>query len=429
MKTLLLLLLLTGTKLLVAQNQKFVSSDIGNFWAAFDKISTTNDSILQIKYLKELYLDKGTAGLKSLVEVRNYTDTEIIQSILQYPGFWNSLRTNSLQTEQLYAAIDQAISGLKKIYPDMKPATIYFLMGAFRTGGTTQQDRVLIGSELSLVDETTVINEHPESRQNFFKNYHPKKNIALLCTHEYIHTQQHEPPGNLLSWCMYEGFAEFISCLATGKQSNTPAIAFGQANQEKVFKKFSEEIFFPAWGDWLWGTNSNELKERDLGYYIGYEICERYYRLSADKIKAIKELIELDYTNDKEVESIVDATKVFPNTLKTMWDEYNKKRPAVVNVVPLQKNKKIKPGLVQLSITFSEQMDTNFRGFDFGPLGEKYVYRLKRIIGWTNKDKTFTIEVEVDAGKKYQTYITSNFRNKQGFRLRPYLIEFETKSK
>lgn len=74
-------------------------------------------------------------------------------------------------------------------------------------------------------------------------------------------------------------------------------------------------------------------------------------------------------------------------------------------------------------------MDTNFRGFDYGPLGEKHIYRLKRIIGWTNNDKTFTIEVEVDANKKYQTYISSNFRNKQGIRLKPYLIEFDTNSK
>ena len=74
-------------------------------------------------------------------------------------------------------------------------------------------------------------------------------------------------------------------------------------------------------------------------------------------------------------------------------------------------------------------MDTNFRGFDYGPLGENHIYRFKRIIGWTNNNRTFTIEVEVDPNKKYQTNITSNFRNKQGIRLRQYLIEFETKIK
>ncbi|MCX6320121.1 MAG: hypothetical protein NTW29_22770 [Bacteroidetes bacterium] len=426
MKKILFIALLTSTNFLFGQRQSFVSSDIPIFWKAFDKITTTSDTALQRKYLRELYLDQGSPGLHSLLQVRNYTDIEILNSILKYPNFWKSLRKASLNTHALYPDIARGISGLKKIYPELKPSTIYFLMGAFRTGGTTQQDRVLIGSELSLGDETTVINEHPASRQNFYKNYQPKKNIALLCTHEYIHTQQHEPPENLLSWCLYEGVAEFVSCLATAKKSNTPAIHFGKANQERVFKKFNEELFFPNWDDWLWSENTNELKERDLGYYIGYEISERYYRLSRDKQKAIKELIQLDYSNEKEVERIVDATKVFPDSLKKMWEEYNKKRPTVLHIAPLQTGTKLKPGIVQLAITFSEPMDTTTRGFDYGPLGEKHIYRLKRIIGWSNNATTFTIEVEVDAGKQYQTYITSNFRNRQGIRLRPYLMDFDT---
>ncbi len=429
MKKIFILLLLTITNFLLGQNQAFVSSDIDNFWIAFDKIASTKDTSLQRKYLKELYIDKGSLGLQSLMEVRNYTDIELLNSILAYPNFWNSLRTNSLNAKQLYPEIETDISNLKKLYPSLKPSTIYFLMGAFRTGGTTQKDRVLIGSELSLCDESTIVTEHPEYRQNFYKNYQPKKNIALLCTHEYIHTQQHEPTDNLLSWCVYEGVAEFVSCLATSKKSNSPSIDFGKANQERVFKKFSEELFFPSWYDWLWGENSNELKERDLGYYIGYEICERYYQLSSDKQKAIKELIELDYSNEKELERIVDATKVFSDSLKTMWENYNKKRPTVLSVEPIKNNKKLKPGLVQISITFSEPMDTTFRGFDLGPLGEKHVYKFKRVVGWTNNDRTFTMEVEVDAKQKYQTYITSSFRNKQGIRLKSYLIEFETKKK
>ena len=427
MKKLLFLLLLTSSKILFGQNQEFVSSDIEKFWLAFDKITSTNDTLLQKKYLKEIYLDKGSPGLQSLIEVRNYTESEFITAILKYPNFWNSLRENSLNTKQLYSEIEKDISGLRKLYPDLKPSTIYFLLGAFRTGGTIQKNRVLIGCELSLGDETSVINEHPEFRQNFYRNYQPKKNIALLCTHEYIHTQQNEPPDNLLSWCLYEGVAEFVSCLATSKKSNSPSIEFGKANQQKVFKKFSEELFFPSWYDWLWGENANELKERDLGYYIGYEICERYYNLSANKQKAIKELIELDYSNEAEVERIVDATKVFSERLSSMWEMYNKKRPTVISVLPLQENRKINPGLMELSITFSEPMDTTFRGFDFGPFGEEHIYRLMRVIGWTNNNKTFAIEVEVDENKKYQTFITNNFRNMQGIRLQPYLIEFETK--
>jgi hypothetical protein len=412
-----------------SSNQKIISTDINNFWAAYDKISATKDSVLQIQYIKELYLDKGTDGLKSLLQVKNYTAKEYVDVINKYPKFWESLRENSLSTQKLYPEIAASIEKLKEAYPSLKPSTIYFLIGVFRTGGTAHEDRVLIGSEYSLGDETTVTEEFSEQRKNFYKDFKPKQNIGLTCTHEYIHSQQKQLVDDLLYSCLYEGVAEFISCLVTGKKSNGSSISFGKANHEKVVTKFLEDIYFGNFYNWLWGENRNELKVRDLGYYIGYEICERYYNLSTDKRKAIKELIELDYTNDKEVERIVDTTKIFPTTLSKMLEDYNKKRPAVISVLPLNKSKKIKPGLVQLTITFSQEMDTNFRGFGYGPLGENYSYKFKKLIGWSNNNKTLTIEVEVAPNRKYQVLVNNYFRNKDGFRLNPFLLEFETMRK
>lgn len=421
-------LLVINTCFAWAQSQQFVATDIANFWDTYDKITTTDDTTKQRQYLKQGYLDKGTIGLQSLIQVRNYSEDEFLLAIRKYPNFWNSLRANTLNVQAHYPEIEANIAALKAIYPDLRPSTIYFLIGAFRTNGTILQDRVLIGSEMALGDENTDVAEHPDFRQLYYKTYKPKQNLALLCAHEYVHTQQKDPVSNLLSYCIYEGVAEFMSCLATGQKSNTPSIEFGKANQEKVLQKFQEELFFYRLEDWLWGENTNELKERDLGYYIGYEICERYYHLSLDKQKAVKELIELDYADENAVERIVDATKIFPVSLGKIWEDYNAQRPTVIGIKPFNKNQKVKPGLVQISIYFSEEMDTNFRGFDYGPLGENHLYRFNHIIGWSNNNQTFAIEVEVDADKKYQALITSNFRNKKGARLQPYLLEFETKA-
>ena len=66
-----------------ANKQQFVSTDIDNFWHAYDKISSTKDSVAQYNYLKELYIGKGSIGLKSLVEVRGYTNKEYIDAINQ----------------------------------------------------------------------------------------------------------------------------------------------------------------------------------------------------------------------------------------------------------------------------------------------------------------------------------------------------------
>lgn len=413
-----------------AQNNKqtFVSTDIDNFWVAYDKITSTKDSVEQYKYLKELYIDKGSQGLKSLIELKNYTDKNFIDAIAKYPKFWNSLKPKTLNVKELYPEIETDIQKLKNAYPDLKPSTIYFTIGSFRSNGTTQNNAILIGSELTLADNSTSIEELPEWRQPFYREYNQRKNIALLCVHEYIHTQQKELVQNLLSMCLYEGVAEFVSCKVTGRKSNTPAIEFGKANQKEVVNLFVSDLFIMSNNyNWLWGENRNHLKIRDLGYYIGYEICERYYNLSKDKTKAIKELIELDYSNEKEVERIVDLTKLLPKTLEELYSDYDKQRPTVVSISPFENgSQKVKSGIIQMSINFSTEMDVNYRGFDYGPLGENHIYKFRQLIGWSNNNKTITVEVEIDSNKQYQALITNSFRNKSGFALKPYLIDFKT---
>lgn len=412
-----------------AQNKlQFVSTDIDNFWVVYEKIKSTNDSAKQYQYLQEFYIDKGTKGLKSLIDVRNYTQKEFIDAIAKYPQFWSSLKKNTLNIKELYPEIKADIQKLKLAYPDLKHSTIYFSIGAFRTNGTIQHDRILIGSELALADSTTIIDELPAWRQPFYAAYNPRKNIALLCTHEYIHTQQKALVENLLSMCLYEGVAEFISCKVTGKQSSSPAIAFGKANQDKIVNQFVSDLFIMSNNyNWLWGENRNELKVRDLGYYMGYEICERYYNLCADKAKAIKELIELDYTNEKEVERIVDITKVLPGTIAKLYDDYEKQRPAVMSIMPFTNGSQdVKPGLTKITVTFSEPLNGYNDGIDFGPLGQDHCPAIKREKAWSDNGRSWTFEAELKPNQHYQILISNNFRKQNSVRLKPYLIDFRT---
>ena len=430
MKNFFLALFLISAKVSFSQTagQKFVSTDIDNFWKAYEKVTSVSDSIKQYQYLNEFYLDKGSLGLKSLIEVRNYTPKEFLNSITKYPKFWNSLKENTTNVSNLYPEIETDIRKLKEAYPPLKPSTIYFSIGAFRTNGTIQNDRILIGSELSLADETTVIDELPAWRQNFYKEYNPRKNIALLCTHEYVHTQQKELVENLLSMCLYEGVAEFISCKVTGKKSSSPAIEFGKNNQEKVINQFIADLYIMSNNyNWLWGENRNDLKIRDLGYYIGYEISERYYNSSKDKAKAIKTLIELDYHNEKEMEQIVDASKLFPKSVKKLNQDYEKQRPTVLAISGFKNgNKKVKSGLRDITITFSEPLNGRNTGIDFGPLGKEFCPKLSPEKIWSSDKKTWTFKADLLPNKKYQILITNNFRKQNGVRLKPYLIEFQT---
>ena len=48
--------------------------------------------------------------------------------------------------------------------------------------------------------------------------------------------------------------------------------------------------------NWLY-NGSNAKTVADLGYFMGYSICKAYYNNTTDKKKAIKEIIELDYSD------------------------------------------------------------------------------------------------------------------------------------
>ncbi len=328
------------------------------------------------------------------------------------------------------AGIENDLAKLQKMYPALKPSSIYFTIGIFRTSGTAYKNTVLMGSELSMGDNLVDVSELPQELSHL-KGYfqeNPIENVPLLVAHEFVHTQQHRFVDNLLSYCLYEGIAEFVSCKATGKASTTPAINFGKANEKQVKAKFEADVFAMGdFNDWLWGNNSNELKIRDLGYYIGYEICERHYNQSKDKNKAIKEMIELDFENEKQVEKFVDNTHFFSISLKKMYKKYDKSRPIVTHIKEFKNgSKEVNPNLTQITLYFSKPMRKNTRGFDFGPLGENNVLRVKKVIGFSEDGTSFTFEVALKPNQRYQSLVTNRFLSVDGIRLKSFLIDITT---
>ncbi len=329
------LLVFTWVSLLGQANDNVITSDIDNFWLAYDKISTTKDSATQYNYLNTLFLEKGTLGLKAMMQARRYTPKSYLNAINKHPLFWASIRVNTQKAKTLGIEIEQGVTLLKSIYPTLKPAKIYFTMGAFRSPGTALDGSVLIGAELAMADSTTVTSEFGAQMAHLpaFFATNPIKNIVFGNIHEYVHTQQTAPWGyDLLSQCLLEGVAEFVAVKATGKPSTTPAIAYGKAHDKQIQAKFIPEMFSEdAIENWVWNNTENEFKTRDLGYYVGYAICEKYYRRSRDKKQAIKEMIELDYKNSDAVENFAQKSHYFSVNIKKHKQAYEKKQAAEKN--------------------------------------------------------------------------------------------------
>ena len=182
-----------------------IASDIDRFWKAYDTIKTQSDPLVQQKLIEELYIRQASPGLKGMIQAKQYTSGDYIDMINRFPLFLESVKPNTLKAHELSEDLEKGIEKLRLVYPQLKPAKIYFTIGAMRSGGTTMDSLVLIGSELAMVDEQTNISEFEGRSKAWIENYiatKPLENIVLLNVHEYVHTQQQSTPNSLLYQCL-----------------------------------------------------------------------------------------------------------------------------------------------------------------------------------------------------------------------------------
>lgn len=414
------------------ENTNIISSDVDNYWKAYDKITTTNDTILQQKYLQELFIDKASEGQKALFAVRRYTPKEYLQNIKKYPKFWNSIRENMMQIPNFSDKINSGVDGLQKIYPKLKPGKVYFGVGAFRTPGTTLDSLVLIGAELAMATKDIDVSEFPEN--HVMKRY-PKTNkledLDFLNVHEFVHTQQHKTHNfELIKLCVFEGVPEFIAEKVMNKKSVQPAINYGQENAELVKKEVQKHLLCKtAYNDWVWNNDRNIFNTRDVGYSVGYEVAKSYYEKASDKKKAIQELIDVDFSDDKTFDNIVDTSKYFDKPMEELRKNFKASTPKIIGIKTFENgSQNVNPNTKIITVEFAQPMQKR-TGFDLGPLGMGALMRVQRATElFTDKEKRFlSFEVNLKPNKRYQLVLGTNFRNLDGVRIQePYLIDFKT---
>ncbi|MGS2764435.1 gliding motility protein GldB-related protein [Sinomicrobium sp. M5D2P9] len=310
-KALLLFITIFSTCLVNGQtpNGGVYTSDIENFWLAYDSIRKTPGEREQLSIMKEVYIRKATAGLEAFMTLRNFDEKDLVSVINKYPEFWKSIRSNTLIVKDKETEISRFVTKFKQLYPKFREASIYFCITAIRSGGTTRDSLVLIGTEIATGNAATNVSEFPDKRlENFFKTQQ-SDNIVPVVIHEYVHTQQKTEGKNLLGQSIYEGACEFITELVLGKELQHIFLTYGRENEDSLKVRFKKEMFSENFESWLY--NGSSAKVGDLGYFMGYAICKAYYKQAKDKNKAIAEIITLNYADNKAIKGFLKKSKYF----------------------------------------------------------------------------------------------------------------------
>ena len=294
-----------------APRVQVVDGDIHRFWAAYDAVRAESDPARQRDLFQRLYIDQGTPGLAAFMQAKGYTIDTFLDAIRAYPAYWDTVRPRTALAGQALEKLEIHLARLRELYPDLRPAGVYFEVGALRSAGTTLDDKVLIGVEMATGDASVDLSQMPPNLKRFFTTYFasdPLENLDLLAAHEVVHTQQRGERQTLLAQVVYEGVADFVAEKATGRMPKLPYVAYGPANDAAIRTAFRADMNGADFGGWLYNGVNNPFGTADLGYYVGYVIASRYYDRAPDKAAAIKAMLELDYADQAAVQAFVDAS-------------------------------------------------------------------------------------------------------------------------
>jgi predicted Zn-dependent protease DUF2268 len=273
------------------KNVKFVTSDIANFWRAYDLAEKETDRAKKVAIFQTEYIDKGSDGLRDFVQLRIGSADKLVARITKMPKFYAAARQPTLAVAGMERRLRSNFERFKRLYPDAVFPDVYFVIGVASSGGTTGNSGLLIGSEMySLTDDTPT-----DELSAWLKSVlAPVKNVPAIVAHESCHyNQKYEGDKNLLAKAIQEGSCDFIGELLSGGNINDRLKKYADPRQSELWAEFSSQMAGKDISKWLFnGTNATD-RPADLGYYFGYKISESYYRRAKDKRQAVRDILNI----------------------------------------------------------------------------------------------------------------------------------------
>lgn len=282
---------------------QIVSNDVFNFWKAFDSSSARPLPDAQ-QIFQKYYFDHSSIGLKDYCQINQMNESNLCPVVFtNYPLFYKSIRS---RTEEIASTVsDSALLPYFKIFDktvlNARFADIYFILGNFRSGGKTSSNGIIISLEFFAKTQSTNISELPISFQEVVSSFDESDVLINIIIHELVHINQTKfnQESLLLNQCIIEGLADFVTFLVTGKLLNSLAHNYGNSNELQLWNDFKMDMNNKYTGNNKWIYNFNNYpvgKAPDLGYFIGFKICESYYNNSTDKKDAIRTMLNIsDY--------------------------------------------------------------------------------------------------------------------------------------
>lgn len=273
---------------------KFVTSDIDNFWRAYDLAASETDKAKRISIFQTEYLDKGSPGLKDFVRLRIRSAETLVGTIDRMPKYYASIRPQTLQVQRMEKRMRAAFKKFKSIYPEAVFPDVYFLIGVTNSGGTTGPSGLLIGTEMYGKTAKTPADELSAWLRAVISTV---ENVPAIVAHESCHYNQRYNTSpdqrHLLGKALQEGACDTIGELISGRNINDHLKVYGKQHQAEIWRDFEADMYKPDFSKWIYNAVTAKDRPADLGYYVGYLITRAYYDKAKNKRQAVYDILNI----------------------------------------------------------------------------------------------------------------------------------------
>lgn len=265
------------------------TGDVTRFLGVLDALRTArsyNDSAL---ILFQQYYLPGSPGLRAFIRLRVGSPFELMDQITARHDYYAHLPESLARLAETGTEIRAALRRFKSLWADARFGDTYFLVGRMNSGGTVSRNMLLIGAEMYGKDAAAPTGALNGWEKNVLADL---SMVPTIVVHELMHFNQPAVMNpNLLVQALREGGADFVAEQVTGRNINAHVHAWAAPREAALWAEFKAAMHGSDFSRWF-GNDSPE-RPADTGYYIGYKIAEAHYHRSADKSRALGEILRV----------------------------------------------------------------------------------------------------------------------------------------
>lgn len=261
---------------------EILTEDVDRFFSVYEAAAGRPTA----QQIQREYLDRGTAGLRHLVRVRNLTGERIALALDADPELYRGARACLPVLPRVRARLARTFERLLELYPAAQrpPVTILVSRGRpLALAGPGNGVQVALEGMCSTT-AARVLDRDVDER------------FVHVIAHEYIHSQQAPALADtedltVLQRSLLEGIAEFAGELISGGIAHVGIAPSAKGREREIETRFAASIDSKDLSAWVDNTTAVEVGQ--LGYWVGYRIAKAYYRRAPDKRAAFRAMIEM----------------------------------------------------------------------------------------------------------------------------------------